>query len=122
MKIVLAALAAGCVVVGLLWGLRWVFEGRVEAGEWSPDDAMMALDQWTVILIGLFTLVAAVLAALLLHLAAATRRTRQWPPSGRWPVPRAITEPEALTISRRLQWAAGAIALLAAAMALSVLF
>ena len=120
MKILLAVLAAGCLVVGLMWALRWAFEGRVEAGEWSPDDAMVALDQWTAILRGLFALVAAVLAGLLLHLATGTRRTRQWPPSGRWPAPRAISEPEAATIARRLQWAAGAAALLAAAAALSL--
>jgi predicted histidine transporter YuiF (NhaC family) len=111
MKIVLVVLAAGCAVVGLLWGLRWFFEGRVIAGSLSPDDAMLALDRWTVILKALVSIVAAMLAGLLLHLAAATRKCRHWPPSGRWPAPRAVSETEAETISRRLQWGAAAVAL-----------
>lgn len=112
MKLVIAALAVGCAVVGVLWGLRWLFEGRVIAGSLSPDDAMLALNRWTVILRALVAIVAAALAGLLLHLAAATRKRRQWPPSGRWPAPRAVSEAEAGTIARRLLWAAAAVGLL----------
>jgi hypothetical protein len=119
MKLVLAVLAGSCVVVGLMWALRWVFEGRVLAGDWSPDDALLAMDQWIIILTGACTVVAAVLAGLLLHLARDTRRRRQWPPSGRWPAPRPIGDAEARTIARRLYWAAGAALFVAVAAALS---
>jgi hypothetical protein len=120
-RLVLVALFAGCVIVGLTWGLRWAFEGRVLAGQLSPDDAMLALTRWTQILQGFGAAVAAVLAGLLLHLARATQRCLRWPPSGRWPAPRAVSEIEATMIVRRLRWAAGAVLLVAAGALMSAL-
>lgn len=105
-RLVLASLACACVAVGLLWGLRWAFEGRVAAGHMSPDAAMDAMARFVALLYSLGAIVAAALAALLAWIAKRTRDTRLWPPSGSWPVPRPITDDEAKRFGRRLHGAA----------------
>jgi hypothetical protein len=86
----------------MLWGLRWAFEGRVVSGQLSPDVAMDAMERFVALLFGMGALVAAALAALLVHLAHLTRAVKQWPPSGSWPVPRPISDADAVRLARRL--------------------
>lgn len=112
---ILVALAGACVVVGLMWGLRWAFEDRVLAGRLSPEAALEAMADFVVMLQALAGMIAALLAALLAWIAKRTRETRQWPPSGRWPTPRAIAEAEIQRYTTRLH--AGAVAAGAAAIA-----
>lgn len=109
-------------MVGLLWGLRWAFEGRVATGHMSPDAAIEAMARFVKALYLLGALVAAVLASVLAWIAKRTRETRLWPPSGSWPVPRAISEGDARRLGRRLHVGAAiagavAIASLVAALA-----
>lgn len=121
-RLVLAALACACVVVGLMWGLRWAFEDRVVTGRLSPDAAMEAMADMITMLYALAAMVAALLAALLAWMSKRTRDTRQWPPSGSWPMPRAIDEDEIKRITRSLHAGAilsGATAIAALAAALS---
>lgn len=114
-RLFLAALAGACVVVGMLWGLRWAFEDRVLAGRLSPDASLEAMASLVTMLQALAALVAALLAALLAWIARRTRETRQWPPSGQWPTPRAIGEAEIRRYVQRLR--AGAVAAGAVAVA-----
>lgn len=106
-RLVLVVLACACVIVGMLWGLRWAFEGRVVSGQLSPDAAMEAMVRFVTMLYVFGAIVAAGLAGLLAWIAKRTRETRQWPPSGSWPVPRPISSDEASRFARRLQ--AGAV-------------
>lgn len=120
-RLILAALAGACVVVGLLWGLRWAFEDRVLEGHLSPDAALEAMARFVTMLEALAALVAALLASLLAWIARRTRETRHWPPSGRWPTPRAIGDAEIHRYGKRLHAgvvAAGALAVAALAAAL----
>lgn len=120
-RLILVALAGACIVVGMLWGLRWAFEDRVLAGHLSPDAALEAMAAFVSMLQALAALVAALLAALLAWIARRTRETRQWPPSGRWPAPRAIDDVEIRRYGQRLHAgavAAGALAVAALAAAL----
>ena len=112
---ILVVLAGACVVVGLMWGLRWAFEDRVLAGRLSPEAALEAMADFVVMLQALAGMIAALLAALLAWIAKRTRETRQWPPSGRWPTPRAIGEVEIQRYTTRLH--AGAVAAGGAAIA-----
>ncbi len=107
-RLILASLACACVIVGLLWGLQWAFEGRVAAGHMSPDAAIESMARFVALLYLLGAVVAAVLAGLLAWIAKRTRDTRLWPPSGSWPVPRPITDDEARRFVRRLHAAAAA--------------
>jgi hypothetical protein len=66
-------------------------------------------------LYALAAMIAALLAAPLGWIARRTRETRQWPPSGRWPTPRAIGDREIHRYTQRLQ--VGAVASGAAAIA-----
>ena len=102
-------------MVGVLWGLRWAFEGRVAAGQLSPDAALDAMAQFVTILSLLGALVAASLAALLAWIAKRTRETGQWPPSGSMPLPRAIDAHEAERNVRRLHIGAALAGLVAVA-------
>lgn len=121
-RLILILLAWACVVVGMLWALRWAFEGRVTSGQLSPDVAMDAMSRFVTWLCIAGALVASTLAALLWRIATQTRAARLWPPSGTWPVPRPVTDAEIETITRRLRLGAavaalGAIAALVAAFA-----
>jgi hypothetical protein len=121
-RVILILLAWACVVVGVLWALRWAFEGRVLAGQLSPDVAMDAMSRFVMWLCIAGAVVASTLAALLWRIATQTRAARQWPPSGSWPAPRPVTDAEIARITRRLHLGAaiaaiGAIAALVAAFA-----
>jgi hypothetical protein len=114
-RVILVALAGACVVVGLRWGLRWAFEDRVLAGRLSPEASLEAMADFVAMLYALAAMIAALLAAPLGWIARRTRETRQWPPSGRWPTPRAIGDREIHRYTQRLQ--VGAVASGAAAIA-----
>jgi NADH:ubiquinone oxidoreductase subunit 5 (subunit L)/multisubunit Na+/H+ antiporter MnhA subunit len=114
-RVILVVLAGACVVVGLMWGLRWVFEDRVVAGRLSPEASLEAMADFVAMLQALAAMIAALLTALLAWIARRTRETRQWPPSGRWPAPRAIADLEIQRYTTRLH--AGAVVSGAAAIA-----
>lgn len=121
-RLLLLVLACACIIVGLLWGLRWAFEGRVAAGQLSPDAALDAMASFVTMLYLMGALVATSLAALLAWIAKRTRETRQWPPSGSWPKPRAIAPQEADRFARYLHVGcalAGLVAVAALAAALT---
>lgn len=101
-RLVLFALALACVFVAVLWSLRWAFEGRVVSGQISPEVAMDAMEGFVTLLYALGALVAGSLAGLLVWIARRTRSTRQWPPSGPWPVPRPVDDAGIARIALRL--------------------
>ncbi|MGL6291593.1 MAG: hypothetical protein ACRC2H_12945 [Silanimonas sp.] len=110
-RVILILLAWACVVVGLLWALHWAFEGRVLAGQLSPDVAIDAMSRLIVGLYALGALVAAALAGVLWRIARDTRASRQWPPSGSWPAPRPLSDTEIARITGRLRLGAAVAAL-----------
>ena len=114
-RVFLAVLAGACVVVGMLWALRWAFEGRVLEGHLSPDAALAAMAGFVTMLQALAAAVAALLATLLAWIARRTRETRRWPPSGQWPTPRGLDATEAHRCVRWLHAGAGAAGALAVA-------
>lgn len=120
-RLILAALASACLVVGLLWGLRWIFEDRVLSGHFSPDAALEAMTVVVTLLQVLAVSVAAFLAGLLVWIARRTREVRQWPPSGGWPAPRRLSEREAERIARWIHVGALLVGLVAAATAVAAL-
>lgn len=114
-RLLLVGLGCACALVGMLWGLRWTFEDRVLAGRLSPEAALQAMADLVTALCMLAALVAALLAMLLAWIAKRARDTRQWPPSGSWPVPRTITREEAGRYARRLHAGAALAATIAVA-------
>ena len=104
--LLLFALGAACLAVGMMWWFQNRFEAELVEGRMSPDAAFGALERLHTSLLLLFAVVAAALSGVFAWLLRRLDASGLWPPSGDWPAPRALRAEERPRYRRGLQAAA----------------